>query len=138
MHGAYVVAYDVWHRWRERHAEIGALPVGVGVIVAWLTTQVSVGFSWLVFRTDSVGSLHSYLGGLMTSHGGSAIQLPFVAWAALAALVIDHMAGLVHERKPDWGARVPAPVKGLAYATMILFLFQTRPEQVSQFIYFQF
>jgi alginate O-acetyltransferase complex protein AlgI len=138
VHGAYMVTYDLWHRWRERHTEIRALPVAMGAIVAWLITQAAVGFSWLIFRTDSVGSLRACLGGLLSSHGGNQIQLPLVVWVALAAFVIDHVAGFLQERKPDLAERIPAPVKGLVYATMILFLFQTRPEHVSQFIYFQF
>ena len=138
MHGAYMVTYDEWHRWRERHNEGEARRVGIGAIPAWLLTQASVGFSWLIFRTDSIGSLRAYLGGLLPSHGGSPIQLPLVVWAALAAFVIDHAAGFLQERNRELAARIPPPVKGLVYATMILFLFQTRPEQVSQFIYFQF
>ena len=56
----------------------------------------------------------------MTSQGGNRLELPFIVWAAFAAFVIDHVAGFLHERRPELGGSVPVPVRGMLAARGLL------------------
>ncbi len=137
-HGGYLVAYDTWHRARvERGAALGAFGAA-GALGAWALTQAAVGFSWLIFRADTLADLRLFLHHLVASPGAGTLALPLSVWVAFAAFAVDHLAAYVREAHPGLPGRIPAPVKGLAYAAMALFLFATRPMHADQFIYFQF
>jgi alginate O-acetyltransferase complex protein AlgI len=138
LHGVYIVTYDIWRRRRESAGRTSGKSQLLGVMGAWLLTQLAVGFSFLLFRTDTVASFLGFLKGMLWSSGASTVSLPVLVWLAVAAFLLDQVIGYVLEFKPEWKELVPAPVRGLAYAVMMIFVLNAQPEQVSQFIYFKF
>lgn len=137
LHGVYIVTYESWHRRHGQRDEKRQAPTMVKIGLAWLTTQLAICFSWIVFRADNVKNLMSYLKGLVTATGTESLQLPWIVWAALGAIVIDHLMGWLHETRPAINQQ-HALLRGMIYTAMIVLLFHTQPEQISPFIYFQF
>ncbi len=138
MHGLFMVTYGVWQGRREPHRSRSAIPRWAGVLAAWLTTQVAVGFSWVLFRAGDLGVFGDYLTALLLGTGTQTLALPPLAWLALLALPGDHVAGWVLEHRPQVRQRIPAPVQAAGYVAMIVFLFHARVAQANPFVYFRF
>jgi alginate O-acetyltransferase complex protein AlgI len=138
VHGLYIAIYEVWHRWTNERNDRPKLPRGIGVILAWFITQLSVGFAWILFRADNFTGFWTYFTGLFKASGTNNIQLPFIVIIAFAAFGMDHLAGWLSEKRPGLKVSIPPYIKGMTYAAIILFLFFERPEQIRQFIYFRF
>ncbi len=138
LHGIYMVAYEVWHRWREGHPAAPRWPRPLGVGAAWLVTQAALMLSWVLFRAGDFGACAAYLRGLVTGSGTQGLALPPLAWVALLALPVDHLAGWLLEHRPEWRRLAPAPLQAAVYTALIVFLFHARPEQANPFIYFRF
>ncbi len=139
LHGFYIVTYEVWrHRRSRRSGEHDGPGNWVGIASAWLITQGALLLSWILFRAGTFGGFRSFAGGLVGSGGAERIYLSPLCLLALAAFVVDHVAGWLLEHRPDVGDAVPVFAKAAFYVMLLLFLFQARPEQAGQFIYFRF
>jgi alginate O-acetyltransferase complex protein AlgI len=138
LHGAYIVLYQIWRRWRDARASGPLALHRVGAVVAWLTTQAAVALSWVLFRAGDFGAFATYLRGLFQNSGTRTLELPALVWVALLALPVDHLAGWLLEQRPHVRRRLPAPVLAAGYTAMIIFLFHARPESPDPFIYFRF
>jgi len=138
LHGCYIVAYEIWHRWRDARSARSPVPHWAGIAAAWVTTQAALALSWVLFRADGFGAFAAYLRGLFTGSGSQTLALAPLVWVALLALPADHFAGWLLEHHPQVRRRVPAFVQAVTYLAMIVFLFHARPEQLSPFIYFRF
>lgn len=138
LHGAYVVTYQTWRHFKKKFGLMRSSPLLISIIAAWIVTQAGVGFSWILFRAADFGTFWKYTKGLFTSYGSETVPVNFLILIAFVAVVVDHFAGWLLERNPNIVARIPTLARATAYATMIIFLFLTRPETVSPYIYFQF
>lgn len=138
LHGVYMVTYDLWQRWRRSRALPRLVPGRVGVAAAWLTTQTAVALGWVLFRADGFGTCATFLRGLVRGSGSQPFIPPPLVWVALLALPVDHLAGLLLERRPRSRRSAPAILQAAVFTVMIVFLFYARPAQVSPFIYLRF
>ncbi|MEW6050307.1 MAG: MBOAT family O-acyltransferase [Candidatus Zixiibacteriota bacterium] len=140
LHGIYIVTYEIWHRSRAavETKKSDNSWFSFGIVAAWLITQAALLVSWVLFRSNSFDAFASYLTGLFSGSGVKQLQLPMMVWGAFFAFAVDHIAGWLLEHRPTVKASVPAITAAVAYVALILFLFNARPGQTSQFIYFQF
>jgi alginate O-acetyltransferase complex protein AlgI len=139
LHGLYMVMYDTWHRRRPQIAspQNPSTPFRL-VIPAWLLTQVGLLLSWVLFRSATFGSCLLYLRGLVSSNGTEAVHITLPVIIAFSSFAVDHVAGWILEHRPPAVTRLPVLAVAAAYVVLLLVLFNARPEQTSQFIYFQF
>jgi len=138
LHGVYIATYEIWRRWRDARSSALRVPHWGGVLMAWLTTQAALAFSWALFRAGDFGVFAVCLRGLFQNSGAQTLELPPLVWVALLALPVDHLAGWLIEHRPQVRLRIPVPALAAAYTAMIVFLFHTRFEQPDPFIYFRF
>lgn len=135
LHGIYISSNQIVRRFREK--KDGEATV-LGSIAGWILTLAAVMYSWVLFRAQSFEIAFTYTKGLFTNLGSAVVQVDSLVWIAIAAALVDHVYGLVRERRPEIDHYVPAFVRAIAYAAMIVFIYHARPADVNPFIYFQF
>lgn len=134
LHGVYIVLYHGW-----LHLRGGRKALGFNhLLPAWLLTQAAVCLSRILFRSADLSAAWVYIKGLVNSSGGEKVEAPLVVWVAIVFFIIDHVAGWVSQRNPDFTQKIPVPLQAMTYAAMILFLFHVRLETANAFIYFKF
>lgn len=146
MHG---IALAINHRWdefykglcRKDRAWVKRRRSHLYVLSAWAITQAFFVLSLLPFRASSIDNLLYFCSGLLgMAHGPDRVHLAstHLALAALF-LVAYHVLAL----KPFSFATtvfrgLPAPVRGVIYGLVIVFLFLFVPVGPSTFVYAQF
>ncbi len=138
IHGIALAVNQQWIRWREGRQASGRNAAWLSSLAAGLLTYLLVTLAWLLFRAPDFTSAWVFLRGMFGGAGGSGIELPVVVYVAAAGFIIDHVAGYLLERKPETPQRLPAPVRGLAYAGLLVLLWHGMPDHANQFIYFRF
>lgn len=110
---------------------------------AWLITQLYFVFSLIPFRAGTFGEAWTFFGRLFIPHVGDTLHLsglPLDNILLCAALVIGlhvlELPGMTWLR--DRFFRLPAPLRGIAYGCVIVYLFLFVPVGASTFIYRQF
>jgi alginate O-acetyltransferase complex protein AlgI len=134
LHGIYIILYHFWLSLRGRRAESAFYRL----LSAWLFTQASICLSRILFRSADLSTASVYFKGLVKSSGAEEMEVPFLVWTAIVFFVIDHVGGWMVQRNPDLKQKIPVSLQAMAYAAMIVFLFQVRLETVHPFIYFKF
>jgi len=94
--------------------------------------------AWILFRAKDFSTASAYVSGLVSSHGSHAITLSPLVWVAFLAFIADHACGWFLEHRPQVLQRAPAMERALLYASMVVFLYHSIPENPNPFIYFQF
>ncbi len=135
LHGAALVLDNAWRR-TDAYAAWGRGPVAR--VVDWFITFQFVCFAWLFFRSPSLDSATSYLGGIWTDNG-AANTMPGIVWALIAAGALTQivppttrvtLGGWLDER----GEFAQA-----AFAFVMLYaIIVMAPSASAPFIYFQF
>ncbi len=146
LHG---LALAVNHRWdefykglcRKDRAWVARRRSAGYAAVAWVVTQVFFMCTLLPFRASSVGNLAEFARGLAgLGHGAQEVHLAssHLAFAALFMLGY-HLVAVGRLRAVAAGFRaLPAPVRGVAYGLVVVFLFIFVPVGPSTFVYAQF
>ena len=112
-------------------------------MAAWLVTQLYFLWSLIPFRAGSFAEATTFFRGLFIPHGGDTLHLsslPLDNIALCAALVIGlHLLELPRlARMRDVFFRLPAPLRGMVYGLVVIYLFLFVPIGASTFIYRQF
>jgi alginate O-acetyltransferase complex protein AlgI len=112
-------------------------------LVAWFLTQAYFVFSLIPFRSRSFADALHFAGGLLRSDGTGRIAPGLLSGANLAlcacVVVLLHLLAMPgFSRVRDGFFRLPAPVRGVAYGLVIVYLFLYVPVGAGNFIYQQF
>jgi len=109
----------------------------VGSVVGWAVTFTGVLLAWILFRAPSFGAAGVYVRGLV-GQAGLTIAPGGLILFCLSAVVVDHVAGWVHERRPGVVERIPPIVRGGYFVLLGVFAWHAMPREANPFIYFQF
>lgn len=138
LHGVYIAIFQIFRKWRKDHGLYHDKPKTIYIIPAWIITQAGICLSRILFRSPDFTTAWNYTKGLISSPGEAGIDLPLIIWVAFVSIFIDHIYGWLKEHRPNLTMVAPQPVRALAYAAMVVFLFHALPENVNPYIYFQF
>jgi alginate O-acetyltransferase complex protein AlgI len=139
LHGALLIVH---RRFREicdnRPALDKLLQSWPGRAFGIAATFLSVCIGWVFFRATSFGLARTVLYRLAVPHGGIRSPMhPRGFWITVAVVVACHALAQrgVGERL---AARVPVPVRGLAFGGIVTLILLVAPQASKAFIYFQF
>jgi D-alanyl-lipoteichoic acid acyltransferase DltB (MBOAT superfamily) len=109
-------------------------------LVAWLLTQAFFVATLVPFRAASIADAGAYAWGMVAGAGGGTVNLRAAnLLAAFAFVVAYHLLGFgPGPRVAAAFGRLPAPVRGIVYGAVVVFLFVFVPVGASTFIYAQF
>lgn len=138
LHGFMIAVYQIWREIKKKYGLKSDRLSWLLVIPAWLLTQAGISLSRILFRSPDFPTAWAYTKGLFGSPGGLTLDVSWLVFVGFGAVVVDHVIGYLLERRPDLRLVVPAPVQGVVYTSMVLFLFHFRPEHLEAFVYFQF
>jgi alginate O-acetyltransferase complex protein AlgI len=148
MHGIGMVIHRGWDEMYRglcrKDRRYVALRKSAGyAAAAWLLTQLYFLGSLIPFRAGSFADAVGYLRDLFVPHGGDTLHLSSVPLenillcvglvVGLHLLELPRLAGL-----RNGFFRLPAPVRGMAYGCIVVYLFLFVPIGASTFIYRQF
>jgi len=139
LHGLFLIVHrrfrSVCDRWPELDGLVGTWP---GRVLSTALTFLCVCVGWVFFRATTFHAAAAVLQGLVVPHGGLASPLRARGlWYTVAVVAAGHALGrrgLGHKL----AARVPAPVRGLAYGGVLTLALLVAPQASKVFIYFQF
>jgi alginate O-acetyltransferase complex protein AlgI len=139
LHGLLLVGHRAFRGYCENRPRLGAAlqsAAGTGMRIG--LTFLSVALCWVFFRAATFGAAATMLRGLFVPHPGLGAPLnPFGLWTMVALVAICHFLG-ARGLWPKVAARLPAPVLGMGYATVLLLAVVLVPDSARPFIYFQF
>ena len=140
LHGCYLA----FHKWLlgSKKAAMGQFHRGGSIkkTLCAVATFHLVMLTWIFFRCATLAESWDYLIGILTLRGGlELIQPYFIATAGfyvLLVLAID----IPQYRKENHTVMLewPWPLRGVAYAVMLILIIILRPSHETPFIYFQF
>jgi len=113
-------------------------------LVVWALTTGFFVLSLIPFRAGNGEALLAFLGGLLPGHGGEPLMLGLftlltTVGVGVGVVVVEHLLGLPRFA-PLTGRffTLPAPVRGLVYGVIIIYLGVFVPQTQGLFIYAQF
>lgn len=109
----------------------------LGSFFGWAVTFTGVLLAWILFRAQSFGEATVYLRGLV-GQSGLAVAPGALILFCLAAVVMDHLAGWMDERRPGVVEQLHPIVRGAYFVFLVIFAWHTMPREANPFIYFQF
>jgi len=116
-------------RWLQSHA---------GTALRITATFLTVSLVWVFFRAQTLSGALELVQRLLVPHGGVGMpRAGMLIWVCLAFLVVLQIVG----RNSFWRrrlARMPAPLLGTSYATVLTLCLVLTPNTGKAFIYFQF
>lgn len=105
--------------------------------LGWAMTFLGVLLAWILFRSTSFQEAGVFLQGLLGQSGVVLLPGTLVLFC-LGAVVVDHLAGWVDERRPGLLERIPPALRGAYLVVLVMVAWQTMPREANPFIYFQF
>lgn len=151
--GLHGLALVVAHRWDEQYRGwcrkdrrwVARRKSRSYVLVAWALTQLWFLFSLIPFRAPDLATAGQFLAGLFGAGGGERVPLGVNISASLNMLVCLAFVVLYHamatapgQKLAGWLWRTPAPLRGVAYGLLVVYLFLFKPLSEGAFIYAQF
>jgi len=139
LHGSALAIHRAWKAWDP----LAALNHRPGFRHVWtlfsrLLTMGVVLVGWVFFRAQSWRAACNYVGRIMTwSHDGIRLVSPYILPAVVGVFVVH----LLVDKDRNWALELPercAPVRTLAYASLVLLLVCLGATDSAPFIYFQF
>lgn len=130
LHGLFIMGN---HALRAEERTGGPL----GALLGWGVTFLGVLLAWILFRAQSFGEAAVYLRGL-AGQAGTALAPGGLVLFCLGAVVVDHLAGWMDERRPGLGDRIPPGVRALYLVALVVIAWHAMPREANPFIYFQF
>lgn len=130
LHGIFIMAT---HLFRERGRPWGP----VAGVLGWAVTFTGVLLAWVLFRAQSFEQAGVFLGGLF-GQSGLVVAPGALVLFCLGAVVADHLAGWIDERRPGTLERIPTVLRGAYLVFLVIFAWQAMPRDANPFIYFQF
>ncbi|MFT3924993.1 MAG: MBOAT family O-acyltransferase [Myxococcales bacterium] len=115
------------------------------VVTSWLLTQGWFMFSLVPFRAPDLKTAGTFTLGLLgAANGAERIELGAFSnklnfLLCMSFVVFYHLSATEPaKRLRELAARVPAPLRGFAYGTVVVYLFLFKPLSEGSFIYAQF
>jgi alginate O-acetyltransferase complex protein AlgI len=139
LHGLLLIAHRCFRTYCERHRRVDILlrtPLGTVLRVALTFLSVCVG--WVFFRATTFGIAATILERLVVPHAGLGSPLHLRSfWLTAAVVVLCHALA----RSATWRKmplRLPGPLLGFGYGTVLTAALLLAPGSGKAFIYFQF
>ena len=140
--GLHGVALAVNRFWREHHVLDPVLKYRafrlLWRLISYFLTMAVVLLGWILFRTASLATATDYIRRLVFwSTDGDRLVSPYIL-AAIAGVTLVH---LVFPKDYNWADDIPrhsAPVRALAYGSLLVLLVCLGATDSAPFIYFQF
>ncbi len=107
-------------------------------LAGWVATQLFFFLTLIPFRSASLGDAWSYTKGLFSGGGEPFVRPGMIPMLAIAVLVGLHLLEAFGERVKTAFLALPAPVRGVCYGLVIVFLMLGMPIGAGAFIYAQF
>ena len=139
LHGVYLIIHRFFREFCDKHPRIsGLLRSPPGTLARMATTFLCVCVGWVLFRATTFALARTMLKQMVWRHGGLAAPMPTASlWFTVALVVVCHiLAQRGVWRKLAW--RLPSPVVGFGYATVLMLALMVVPCSGKAFIYFQF
>jgi alginate O-acetyltransferase complex protein AlgI len=115
-----------------------ALRTAPGTALRVAVTFATFCSTLVICRSSSLAGAGTMLGRMFTAAGGLESKMPVrVFWLAAAAVALGHLLGQ-REVLGKLGGRLPAPLQGLALATLLTAALVLAPDASKAFVYFQF
>jgi alginate O-acetyltransferase complex protein AlgI len=139
LNGVFLLVHRHFGAWADDKSALRAmLESGPGTLGRVALTFLTFTLGVVVFRSPSFDTALTFLGRLFVPASGEGSPVPVVTFWIIAMIV-----GAGHVVGSGWpGAvvanRVPAPVKGLAYASVLFMALVLAPVNSKAFVYFQF
>jgi alginate O-acetyltransferase complex protein AlgI len=139
LHGGLLIV----HRWFREYAITrprwnAALATPLGAALRITMTFFTVSLAWVFFRATTFTAAAEMFRRMFTGQGGFGTPMPKVSLEVLALVVL---AAHVLALSGAWrrlAPRLPAPVLGISYATVLTLALLLAPDSGKAFIYFQF
>jgi alginate O-acetyltransferase complex protein AlgI len=148
LHGIGMVVHRAWDEFyrglcRKDRKYVGLRKSTGYALASWFLTQAYFVFSLIPFRSRSFTEALHFSANLAGSGGSARIAPGLLAGANLAlcagVVVLLHVLAIPGpSRLRDGFFRLPAPVRGMAYGLVIVYLFLYVPVGAGNFIYQQF
>jgi alginate O-acetyltransferase complex protein AlgI len=139
LHGGLLIGHRVFQDWCKPRPRLdGLLQTIPGTALRMSTTFLLVCIGWVFFRAQTFGDAWEVLRRMAVPHDGRVADLAGQGlWWTVVVVVIAHVVGAsgLWQR---WSPRVPAPIMGLGYATLLTLALVLAPTGGQAFIYFQF
>jgi alginate O-acetyltransferase complex protein AlgI len=135
LHGILQVVARLWQQATDGRVDKGSRAYR---LFGWAATYAAVLSCWVFFRCKTPGEAVGILWGIVSGAEGATLALGGVDLMAFGLFLADHVYGFFYPRSLSFFLRLPAPVRGLAYAAGAAILFLLVPAGQNAFIYFQF
>src|SRR5262245_56390713 len=139
LNGVLLLVHRHFAAWADDKSALRAvLESGPGTLARVALTFLTFTLGVVVFRSPGFDTALTFLGRLFVPAGGEGSPVPVVTFWTMAALVAAGHAVGTGWLSTAIAHRVPAPVKGLAYASVMLTALSLAPVNSKAFVYFQF
>jgi alginate O-acetyltransferase complex protein AlgI len=139
LHGLFLIVHRQFRGWCEARPGLDrALKSDGGTVIRIGVTFLCVAVGWVFFRATTFAGALSMVTRLAVPHEGLAPPLSAVSFVCLAGTVV---ACHIVAHRGWWlqvSTRLPAPIKGVAYAAALNAALVLAPGVSKTFIYFQF
>jgi alginate O-acetyltransferase complex protein AlgI len=139
LHGLFLVVHRGFRGFAERRPRLECwLETNAGKLLRGAITFLCVCTGWVVFRAPSLTTAVTIFRRMLWPVSGFRTVVPtYTIWTLVAVAVACHVLAL-HGWTTRLGKRLPAPVVGLSYATVLIAALLLAPMTSKAFIYFQF
>jgi alginate O-acetyltransferase complex protein AlgI len=139
LHGVYLVVHRVFRESCKGRARLAAVLESLpGAAVRMTLTFLAVCVGWVFFRAPSFGVAAEVLHRMVVNCPGAGCPLPTVGlWLTVAVVAAAHVVG----QSGYWkmlDRRLPTPLLGFSYASVLTLALLLAPTNAKPFIYFQF
>jgi alginate O-acetyltransferase complex protein AlgI len=139
LHGALLIAHRSFRQWcgsRQALAEMLSTLPGTAARIALTFTTVSL--AWVFFRATTFAAAAAMFQRLFTAQQGMGPPLAKVSLIVLSLVVLTAHALALSGCWRKIAPRLPAPILGVSYATVLTLALLLAPDSGKAFIYFQF
>jgi alginate O-acetyltransferase complex protein AlgI len=139
LHGLFLVIQRTFAAFAgKRPRLVSSLETSAGKFLRGSITFLCVSAGWILFRAPSLRAAASTFYRLVVPCSGFRTVVPtYTIWTLFAIVALAHVLGMPG-RARRLGARLPVPIIGLSYATILIFALLLAPMSNKAFIYFQF
>ncbi|HEV3004125.1 MAG TPA: MBOAT family O-acyltransferase [Pirellulales bacterium] len=139
VHGALLIAHRSFRQWcASRPGFAAVLTTHAGTAARIALTFTTVSLAWVFFRATTFTAAAAMFQRLFTAQTGMAPPLAKVSLIVLSLVVLAAHALALSGAWRKLAPRLPAPVLGVSYATVLTLALLLAPDSGKAFIYFQF
>jgi alginate O-acetyltransferase complex protein AlgI len=139
LQGSLLIIHRSFRVFCERRQRLaGCLQTAPGTAIRVAVTFVTFCLTLVVFRAPTLATGATMLAQMFVPHSGMRLTMSERGlWATVVVVVLAHALGL-NGRWKKWFAPLPAPVRGLGFASLLTLALVFSPSAHKAFVYFQF